>query len=44
MGDGSKFFIFRQVMAVELHCLSFESTLFADIPTKKLFNGFVVNK
>ena len=44
MGDGSNFFIFRQVMAVELHCFALEAALFADISTKKLFNGFVVNK
>ena len=42
--DGSNFFIFRQVMAVELHCLARESTPLADISTKKILNGFLVNK
>ena len=42
--NGSNFFIFRQVMAVELHCLARESTPLADISTEKILNGFLVNK
>ena len=40
----SNFFVSRQVMAVELHCLALEPTPFADIPTKKILNGFLIDK
>jgi len=30
------------MMAVELHCLAFESTPFADISTEKILNDFMV--
>ena len=40
----SNFFVSRQMMAVELHRFTFEAAPFADISTKKILYGFVVNK
>ena len=44
VSNRSNFFIFRQVMTIELHCLALEPTPFADISTEKILNGFLIDK